>query len=455
MEEDENISGNMEASKLATFSIYSRQESQPNQDDQTTTQDSRRAQDTITTIEVDTVQDSHETCDDQVIQESQGTHDNNLTKDKESSKQTKGIKIKAIKSLVNIRGQISTLSGEGKQEITSFFRRESKAFREEMKKDLYQYPEEDTPVDIHELFKEWKGEGKASFGYWKKIFQRRPGERIPQVVPTILVGLIPLIVDCLIALDLSTAYNYYHGTMVYECNVIKVYYDSDNTTLWTREECDTQVFDGLCYENYFEEDDGKNWWYSELKDRCTERWNSRSGWGVRALSNSLDKTPVCFEYCQDSTGGILDLGIEYPKNGFECLLKEELNGILTCIFTFTPGLFWSLNVFYHFWLYLSESNKIFYDRKRMWIFCFIPLSIICTVTFPIQFLLISLFSVINEQEQWSKLSMKIGIAEGLYNATFQFSLQLYRFVIKTHRLTLFEGKDILLQNGLNQVKKET
>ena len=77
------------------------------------------------------------------------------------------------------------------------------------------------------------------------------------------------------------------------------------------------------------------------------------------------------------------------------------------------------------------------------------------MTFPIQFLLISLFSVINEQEQWSKLSMKIGIAEGLYNATFQFSLQLYRFVIKTHRLTLFEGKDILLQNGLNQVKKET
>ena len=177
MEKDENITGNLEASKLATFSIYSRQESQPNQDDQTTTQDSRRAQDTITNIEFDTVQDSHETCDDQGIQESQGTHDNNLTMDKESSKQTKGIKIKAIRSLANIRGQISTLSGEGKQEITSFFTRESKAFREEMKKDLYQYPEEDIPVDIHELFKEWKGEGKASFGYWKKIFQRRPGER--------------------------------------------------------------------------------------------------------------------------------------------------------------------------------------------------------------------------------------------------------------------------------------
>ena len=32
MEEDENISDNLEASKLATFSIYSSQESQPNQD---------------------------------------------------------------------------------------------------------------------------------------------------------------------------------------------------------------------------------------------------------------------------------------------------------------------------------------------------------------------------------------------------------------------------------------
>ena len=440
MEEDENISHNLESSKLATFSIYSSQESQPNQD-------SHGTQDTITTFTTIDMQDRNDTRD---SQDSQGTKVSNLTsKVKEPSTKNKGIKIKTVRSLVNIREQISTLSGEGKREVTSFLRREYEAFKQEKKKDLYQYPEENTPVDIHELFKEWKGKGKESYGYWKNLVHRRPGERYPKVFPMIIVGLIPFVLDCLIVLDLKAAWDYLYGTEYYECNVEQIatgYYDSDlkeyvlnGTFGWLSENDKDKTDDeGACgminhNQSVYWLDAGDDYWV----EKCHNRW------GRRAIDNSWGEGSVCFDSCQNTTTGGF-LGIEHAKEGFECVRREELNGVLTLLFVFTPGLFWSFNIFYHFWLHLRESNRSFYDRKRIWIFFFLPLSLLCLVTYPIQFVLISLISIINDQEQWSKLCMKISIADGLFNATFQFGLQLYIYCVKTHRQTILEGMDLYL-----------
>ena len=268
--------------------------------------------------------------------------------------------------------------------ITSFFKREYKAFQEERKKILYKIPEESTPVDVFKLAKEWNGKDKASKKYWATLVNRRPGETCPVILPTVLIGLaFTFFPNCLILLDWKTAYEYWNGTWYYIGNL-----------------------------NLTQMDNGS--WYTQ------------------------DEPPVKLNYteCQKSSGGFW--GIDYPLEGYECIETDKIWGVLTFFFTFTSGPIWSFNIFYHLWCSLIESNKDFYDRKRMWIFCFIPLAIVCMVTFPLQLILISLVSVINDQEEWTKLTIKIGIAEGLYNAHYQFMLQLYIFCEKQDRLTLLQ-----------------
>ena len=64
---------------------------------------------------------------------------------------------------------------------------------------------------------------------------------------------------------------------------------------------------------------------------------------------------------------------------------------------------------------------------------FIPLSILCIISFPLQLFFISLISCFHDQNQWILLTTKIGIAEGLFNAHFQYMLQLFVFFTRADR----------------------
>ena len=131
-------------------------------------------------------------------------------------------------------------------------------------------------------------------------------------------------------------------------------------------------------------------------------------------------------------------------NYFECYEYDPVYGGLTLTFTFTSGIFWSAIMFYKLWTYLTEADRQFYDRKRMLVFFFFPLTILSIASFPLQLLVVSIIALFNDQDQWVLLTTRIGIAEGLFNAHFQFLLQLFIFFTRADRhpstfqyLTLF------------------
>ena len=122
------------------------------------------------------------------------------------------------------------------------------------------------------------------------------------------------------------------------------------------------------------------------------------------------------------------------KDGYlECLEYDPIWGALTLVFTFISGIFWSFLLFFRLWNYLTERDSAFYNRKRILFFFFLPLALLSVLTFPLQLVIISLINVFNDQEQWSFLTIKIGVAEGLFNAHFQFILQLFVFCVRADR----------------------
>jgi len=118
---------------------------------------------------------------------------------------------------------------------------------------------------------------------------------------------------------------------------------------------------------------------------------------------------------------------------YECLEYDPVYGTLTLVLTFIPGLFWSFGLFIQFGNYLRKDKPEIYQRKRMLILFFLPLSLICIVTYPLQLFLVSLISCFNDQDQWILLTTKIGITEGLFNAHFQYMLQLFVFFTRADR----------------------
>ena len=55
----------------------------------------------------------------------------------------------------------------------------------------------------------------------------------------------------------------------------------------------------------------------------------------------------------------------------------------------------------------------------------LPLSLFALATFPLQLIVIYLVACFNDGPQWSKLATKFSIAEGMYDASLQFVLQLF------------------------------
>ena len=117
----------------------------------------------------------------------------------------------------------------------------------------------------------------------------------------------------------------------------------------------------------------------------------------------------------------------------ECFETDMIWGIMTLILLFLPGIFWSLGIFIQFATHLREKDPDTYDRKRCLFFFFVPLAALTMVTFPLQLVAVSLVSCFNNQDQWMLLTSKIGIAEGLFNAHFQYLLQLFIFFVRADR----------------------
>ena len=264
--------------------------------------------------------------------------------------------------------------------VYNFFRREKQAFIKESHKKLRLIPKKNTRIDFGEIVSEFKGEGKDSpRNHWKNQAKKREGEKCPELLSTVIMGLFfTLAPNCAIVLDYMAAQEYLGGN-------------------W--------------YLKYSADLKGK----SSMDVVCLNRTEA-----------GLDTI------CRPSTGGFL--GLEYLKDGYcECLEYDPVWGALTLVFTFTSGVFWSFLLFFRLYHYLTERDRAFYNRKRMVIFFFIPLAIISVGTFPLQLVIISLINVFNDQEQWSFLTIKIGVAEGLFNAHFQFILQLFVFCVRADR----------------------
>ena len=69
----------------------------------------------------------------------------------------------------------------------------------------------------------------------------------------------------------------------------------------------------------------------------------------------------------------------------------------------------------------------------MLFFFFLPFAFLRIVTFPLQLLVISFIFCFHDQDQWALLTVKIGIAEGIFNSHFQFVLQLFIFFTRADR----------------------
>jgi len=108
---------------------------------------------------------------------------------------------------------------------------------------------------------------------------------------------------------------------------------------------------------------------------------------------------------------------------YQCFERDPIFAMITLACHFLPGVF-SLTILWRFINYYGrERSRI---RDCLWfIGVFVPLSLITLVTFPLQFILVFMISLINQGPEWSHLSTKVAVAEGLYDASLQYVLQIF------------------------------
>jgi len=153
--------------------------------------------------------------------------------------------------------------------------------------------------------------------------------------------------------------------------------------------------------------------------------------GTYYIKRIYDNATQLDSTCRNITG----FGLTNGKH--ECFEKDPVWGTLSLVLLFLPGIFWSLGIFIQWATYLRRKSPKVYDNKRRFFFFFIPLAAVCLVTFPFQLMTISLISCFNNQDHWMTLTSKVGIAEGFFNAHFQFLLQLFVFFVRADRFPSF------------------
>jgi len=255
-----------------------------------------------------------------------------------------------------------------------FFVDEWEAFKKEKETFLHEKDFYPTNLDFDAIVEEWKYEPSKKDHWENQKKKINEDDTFPPLFYSIVLGFIFTVVpNGAIVLDLSAAYEYIFGTWY-----IKRPYE--NATL-----LDTECF------------------------RYEEQ-----------------PTPVC-----RSATGILGVGER------ECFETDPVWGTLTLVLLGLPGIFWSLGIFMQWATYLREKNPEDYDRKRKLFFFFIPTAAVSMITFPFQLMTISLISCFNNQDHWMTLTSKVGIAEGFFNAHFQYILQLFIFFVKADRFPSF------------------
>lgn len=140
-------------------------------------------------------------------------------------------------------------------------------------------------------------------------------------------------------------------------------------------------------------------------------------------------------YYYKQTGNYSD-NCRLTEDGYtECYEKDPIFGYVTLTCFFLPGLGFS------FWTFLSLSNYLRGEqslvnfRQNLCFFLFFtPLAILASITFPAQLFIVNLVALLNAGTQWTTLTTKYSIAEGLYDASLQFCVQLFIIFVSGDRL---------------------
>ena len=251
-----------------------------------------------------------------------------------------------------------------------FFVEEWEAFKNERKTYLHEKDIYPTNLDFDAIREEWKYT-PSNEAHWENQKKKvSEDDTFSPLFYSIVIGFIFTVVpNGAIVLDLSAAYEYIFGT----------------------------------------------WYIKRTLDNATQLQTS--------CSENVTLEP---EICRNATG----LGL-FGKR--ECFEKDPIWGTLTLVLLGLPGIFWSLGIFMQWATYLRKKRPADYDRKRKLFFFFIPLAAVSMFTFPFQLMTISVISCFNNQDHWMTLTAKVGIAEGFFNAHFQYILQLFIFFVRADR----------------------
>eukprot|EP00092_Neocalanus_flemingeri_P010406 GFUD01011216.1.p1 GENE.GFUD01011216.1~~GFUD01011216.1.p1 ORF type:complete len:524 (+),score=119.10 GFUD01011216.1:163-1734(+) len=180
-----------------------------------------------------------------------------------------------------------------------------------------------------------------------------------------------------------------------------------------------------------------------------ELWSERSGTNIRetfAINFLVGLLPTIFDVGMDSlavndylrgtyyvkNGGESNCsGIypEYPPKNYsetqtECFEKDPVFGYVTLFFLFFPGMGFSFWTFLNLSNFLRGTDYTFRQNACFFIF-FTPLTLLVCISFPFQLLAVNLVALLNNGDQWTLLTTKYSIAEGLYDASLQFCVQLF------------------------------
>ena len=191
--------------------------------------------------EMDVVSSSDVSSDKQLLNSMDGRHDNSISSSKPGLITLSRTKIfpegdsnptdRGKHQMLNdvVRGDMADVDRAVRQDgdnpkhsaIYNFFRREKNAFMKESKKKLRLIPKQNTNINFGEIVKEFKGEGKDSpERHWKNQAQKREGEKCPELLSTVLIGLFfTLAPNCAIVLDYIAAQEYIGGNWYLKYNL--------------------------------------------------------------------------------------------------------------------------------------------------------------------------------------------------------------------------------------------
>ena len=238
-------------------------------------------------------------------------------------------------------------TGELVTSFAEFFREEWKAFKTDKSTSWSEKKTEEVALDFDGIRKEWKYEEENEEHWVNQAKKQKESDTCSPLFYSILVGITFVVIpNGAILLDMLAASDYLMGT-------------------WYRRT-------------------SRGW----LED--TDEYSNLS------CSDPL-KIPVGQECCRsmiESDGFVGDQ--------VECFEQDPLWGSLTLLFLFIPGVFWSLGIFIQFADYLRKKNPERFDQKRVLFFFFVPAAALCTISFPLQMMIVSVIATFNTQVSLNK-----------------------------------------------------